>query len=70
MDSSDIIFLTLLSASLGLNLFQYLRRKRQYFNQSLDATMLLHDLTRGAGLVKVTRIAPEDVILRSPRGAV
>lgn len=68
MKFNDAVFLTLLSISMGINLWQYLRAKKGRFKETFDATMLLHDLTRGNALVKVTRVAPEDVILRSPRG--
>ncbi len=36
-------------------------------NQTYDAKELLTDLLRGEGLVRITRIAPGDVFLRSPR---
>jgi hypothetical protein len=31
------------------------------------AAEILHDLTRGAALVKIERVDPSDVLLRSPR---
>jgi hypothetical protein len=36
-------------------------------NTSYDATMLLHDLTSGKAMVKIERIAPESVFIRSMR---
>lgn len=32
-----------------------------------DAKQILHDLTRGEALVRIRRVDPEDVVLRSPR---
>lgn len=58
-----------LTASLGLNAFFLMSRKTQSKEpQSQDAKRLLMDLLRGDALVRITRIAPEDVLLRSPRG--
>jgi hypothetical protein len=44
----------------------YIRQKRQK-PLTTDAHELLADLMRGGALIRVVRIAPEDVILRSPR---
>ncbi len=32
-----------------------------------DARQLLHDLTRGEAIVRITPINPEDIFIRSPR---
>ncbi len=34
---------------------------------SIAAAEILHDLTRGSALVRIERINPVDVLLRSPR---
>lgn len=65
MEVTTIVLFVGLVVSVGLNLYQ--RFKPHKKDTSYDARALLHDLTAGAGLIKVTRIAPEDVILRSPR---
>lgn len=35
--------------------------------QSYEAKELLHDLSRGDALIRVSRVDPSDVFLRSPR---
>jgi len=32
-----------------------------------DATQLMHDLTAGPAIVKITRLNPTEIIMRSPR---
>lgn len=34
---------------------------------TIDAKQILHDLTRGEALVRIRRVDPEDVVIRSPR---
>jgi hypothetical protein len=61
--------LSLLVSLLG-NLGLFLRHKWQDKNrrESVELLDFLHDLTSGTGLIKVERLAPADVLLRSPRG--
>jgi cell division protein FtsL len=37
---------------------------------TLEAKQILHDLTRGEALVRIRRVDPDDVLVRSPRGRV
>jgi hypothetical protein len=55
--------------SLALNgaLF-YSRSKRAPKQESYECKELLQDLLAGESLVRVQRVAPSDVFLRSPRG--
>ena len=60
----------LLVVSLGLNLyFAYLLKKqpKQAPQASADLSAFLADILAGNGLVRVERIAPAEVFLRSPR---
>lgn len=59
--------LLLFLASVAFNVHLSLKQKKQKNKPDYDATQLLHDLTGGDALVKVTRISPENVLLRSPR---
>lgn len=64
------LFCALFVISAGFNAYLFIQIKIAPKPQSdYDARMLLHDLTAGSGLVRVQRVAPEDVLLRSPRGA-
>lgn len=68
------IILALLCLSLGLNIFGYFKFKQKQSEpikepiKDYDCHQLLHDLTQGHGFVKITRVAPDDFFLRSPRG--
>lgn len=57
------------SLSAAVNIFQlaWQRKNRKTRPRDYTAQALLHDLLAGTALVKVTRIAPEDVLLRSPK---
>ena len=58
--------------SLCVNLYMVyrLRKKKPIASaqESYDCTQLLHDLTAGQAVVKIVRIEPVDMFLRSPRG--
>lgn len=41
--------------------------KSKLKTQSYDVRELMRDLSRGGALIKMTRVNPEDVLLRSPR---
>jgi hypothetical protein len=64
----------LAAASLSLNfyLFYKLRSQKnqlkrvQEVKPSYEAEQLMHDLTSGVAVVKITRISPGDIFLRSP----
>ena len=62
-----VVLGVLLVISAGFNAYFLLRSNHSRERRDYDARMLLHDLTAGAAIVKVTRIAPEDIMLRSPR---
>lgn len=58
----------LLLASLSLNAyFLYRLKKIKSRPDSYEARELLQDLVSGDALVRITRVAPANVILRSPR---
>lgn len=63
-----IVFGVLLAFSLSANayLFYLLRKIKKDRPMTRDAQMLLSDILRGNGLVRIKRIAPEDVFLWSP----
>lgn len=60
----------LLALSVCLNgfLFLKLRELSKKPTPTYDVQDLLSDLMRGNALVKVSRVAPEDVFLRSAKG--
>lgn len=64
-----LILSGLLAASLGLNAFWFWKFKKapRAREQTYDCKELLSDLLAGSALVQVRRIAPADVLLRSPR---
>ena len=45
--------------SLSLNIYLFIKSKTSHKEQSEDARRLIHDLTRGAALVRVIPIDPE-----------
>lgn len=61
-----VIFTTLSIAANALLIFLLLKNKPKR-SQDYDSRMLLHDLTAGDALVRITRISPADVLLRGPR---
>lgn len=63
------LFGALLIVSIGANvLFALKIREKSKKVESYEVTQLLHDLTGGNAIVRIERIAPSDVLLRSPRG--
>lgn len=69
MKIAVLILILFLACSLAANLilFKKLRQKPGKGSTAYDARMLLHDLTEGGALVRVTRLAPADYFMRSPR---
>jgi hypothetical protein len=58
----------ILIVSLGANVYQYTKKpKPTKDNLSIEAEAILHDLSRGPALIKVTRVDPSHIMLRSPR---
>jgi hypothetical protein len=55
-----------LIASLGINTFLLIKAKKTP-KPSYTAEMLMHDLTRGQAVIRIERVAPEDIFLRSPK---
>lgn len=70
---NDILLILLIVALLISNaifIFLFIRekkRKAKIKTSSGDSSELLRDLIDGEALIKITRIAPTDVFLRSPR---
>lgn len=44
-----------------------IRLNKKQKTESYDVRMLLHDLTAGAGMVRIERISPVDVLIRTNR---
>jgi hypothetical protein len=55
------------SLSANFYLFKKLKSAKSAARDSYELQQFLHDLTGGTGLVQVSRIAPANVLLRSPR---
>jgi hypothetical protein len=54
--------------SLSLNAFQHFKKIKAPKQYSYEALELVNDLTRtGTAVVKITRIDPQSIFLRSPR---
>lgn len=60
---------TLLGFSIAANAFMtfLLYKKKTRKTESYEVKQLLHDLTAGAGLVRVERVDPADVFIRNTR---
>lgn len=56
-----------LAGNVGLAILLRKSRKKPVETRTITAEALLHDLTAGAALVRVERINPSDIFLRSPR---
>lgn len=57
--------------SIILNAIQYRKlshQKKHTGPESYEVTQLLHDLTAGHAMVKIVRVAPTDVFIRSAKG--
>lgn len=68
MQITSIVLANVLLASLILNIYLYKQIKKPPKEApTLEATQLLHDLTAGGAMVKVTVIDPSAFLLRSPR---
>jgi len=62
-----LIISTALIVSLGFNIYQLVKKpKPTKENLSIEAEAILHDLSRGPALIKVSRVNPEHIMLRSP----
>ena len=65
---TPIILTALLVLSLTLNAYLFNQVKKfKAKPEAYGVAQLLHDLTAGTSLVKIERVAPEDIFLRSPR---
>jgi hypothetical protein len=55
--------------SCACNAFFVYRRKQALSQPKYthDAAMILNDLTRGGSVIRISRIDPQDIYLRSPR---
>jgi hypothetical protein len=56
-----------LAASAALNFHFYRKLANPKRPESYELQQFLHDLTAGSGLVRVIRVSPVDVMIRSPR---
>lgn len=61
---SSVLFV---SASLNALLAYFLRSQRKRRPKSIEAEELLGDLLQGEAVLRIHRISPTDVLLRSPR---
>lgn len=68
---SDIYYLgtiVVLSISNAVVYLRYIKaKKRSNKTESAELSEFLVDLMQGDGLVKISRISPSDILLRSPR---
>jgi len=62
-----MIVVFLLAFSLALNINQYFNKKKPKKSLSTDANQLLHDLTRGGSIVKITVIDPAGLMIYKAR---
>lgn len=65
-----IIMELLLGISVSINValvILSIRLNKKQKTESYDVRMLLHDLTAGAGMVRIERISPVDVLIRTNR---
>lgn len=65
----SLAFFLALSLCLNLALFFWAKSQKKKPIQSYEASQLLNDLLSGEALVRVQRVAPSDVLIRSPRNA-
>lgn len=70
IDTTYLILIAILVASNSVTALLLLKKQKQKSaQQSPEINEFLVDLLAGESLIKVTRIAPSDVFLRSPRHA-
>lgn len=69
MSTFSAIFSSVFTASVILNaiLFYNLKTKSKGAPKSMELKEFLSDLASGDGLIRVTRVDPSDVLIRSPR---
>jgi hypothetical protein len=69
MDAPAVVIASALIVSLAANAFLAvkLRASKTEPKYTYDAQALLRDLLQGQALLRIERIAPEQVFLRSPR---
>lgn len=69
MTGSNIFLavLFLLGSLLNLFLIFKIKRSKPPVQETYDVKELLHDLSAGEAIVRISRVAPADVFLRSPR---
>jgi hypothetical protein len=60
----------LLLISLAINVIALIHflRKAKPRSESYELREFLHDITGGEGIVRIQRVAPVDVLIRSPKG--
>jgi len=66
-----IYFLFLVSIVLNVVLalkYSKYKKSKKNSSDSYELSLFIRDLLEAEGLIKITRIAPSDVFLRSPRG--
>lgn len=68
----DYIIYFLFLVSIVLNVVLALKyskyKKSKNSSDSYELSLFIRDLLEAEGLIKITRIAPSDIFLRSPRG--
>lgn len=68
MDAMSAVLALSLAANVTLGVVVRRLLKSPPPQKTIDAAQILHDLTWGSTLVTVTRVDPDDVLLRSPKG--
>ena len=66
----ELVLGQLLAVSVALNAFLAFRQRKKATAPppSLELREFLADLASGAGVIRVTRLDPSDLMLRSPKG--
>lgn len=63
-----IIFISLVATNIISAYFYFrLKNKTKQAPKSYELQLFLHDIMRGDGIVRVSRIDPNDIFLRSPK---
>jgi len=63
----EYALVTLLTVSVGLNLWLWKRKRVKVVNRDAAVELLADLLSSKETLIKLSRVAPEDMFLRSPR---
>ena len=63
----DLLISLSIISNIALAILLYKAKKKPPKQEDYDVRMLLHDLTAGAALIRVERVSPADVLIRTNR---